>query len=204
MRKLLAKTIIVSTFVFSTLSIINSKVSAQSASLYFSPSSYSVATNQSVAVKIMVNSGGENINGVTADFTYPSQLLEVVSIDATDSIFSIEAEQTYDTTTVYISRGTTSSYSGTGEIATVNFRSISNGTATLSFTDDVLVTSADTSLDILGATNEGTITIGSVPATGFFDKPALLFTILTSLLLAGIGSLGVLQYFKEKKVNKLT
>jgi len=182
-----------------------STVYAQNATLYFSPSSATVSSGQTVTVTVMVNTGEDDISGVTADFTYSSSLIEYVSTDSTNSDFSIEAEEDHVTGTVYLSRAVSGgdSFNGIGEIAQVTFRGSSNGTATLSFTDDALVTSSgDTPTDVLGTTTNGTITVGSssgVPATGIFDKPVVIAIGIGAILLICIGSIAVIQYAKDRK-----
>lgn len=175
---------------------------AQNASLYFSPSTYTTGLNQTFSIAIIVDTNGLEVSGVTADFTYPSDILQVVSIDSTNSEFGIEAEQDYDSTNVYLSRATSggTSFSGIGEVAVVNFQAISSETATLTFTDDALVTSSgENPQDVLGTTGQATITAGNLPNTGLLDRSVtMLFYFLATALIC-IGSLGVLQYIKERE-----
>jgi hypothetical protein len=182
------------------------KVYAQNASLSFSPASTTVIVSQTVTITVMVDSGGENISGVTADFTYPSNLLEFVSIDSANSEFSVEAEADHVTGTVFLSRAVSggNTFNGTGEVSRVTFRGLSNGTSTLTFTDDTLVTSSGED-DILGTRSTGTIivnTTGTIPAAGIFNKPTVLVITSFAFILICIGTYGVIQYFKDRK-NKL-
>ncbi len=199
------KTFISVLLTFSIYLALPKSVYAQNATLYFSPSSTTVASGQTVTVTVMVNTNGDDISGVTADFTYSSSLIEYVSTDSSNSDFSIEAEEDHVTGTVYLSRAVSGgdSFNGIGEIAQVTFRGSSNGTATLSFTDDALVTSSgDDPTDVLGTTSDGTITVGgsgSVPATGIFDKPVVIAIGIGAILLICIGSIGVIQYAKDRK-----
>lgn len=203
--KRLSKIIIVFSQLIAFLIITVIPVNAQNTTLYFSPSSTSVELNQSFAITIMINTGGDAVNGVTADFTYPSERLEVVSIDSSTSDFSIQAEEDYSSAgTVYISRAISGgdSLTGTGVVAIVNFRATTAGTSTLAFTDDAIVTSAsEDPTNVLGSTETATITSGSgtLPVAGLFDKPVLLFGIAIALLLISIGFVGILQYLKDRK-----
>lgn len=199
------KTLISALLAFSIYLALPKKIYAQNATLYFSPSSATVASGQTVTITVMVNTNGDDISGVTADFTYSSSLIEYVSTDSSNSDFSIEAEEDHVTGTVYLSRAVSGgdSFNGIGEIAQVTFRGSSNGTATLSFTDDALVTSSgDDPTDVLGTTSDGSVTVGassSVPATGIFDKPVVIAIGIGAILLICIGSVGVIQYAKDRK-----
>ncbi len=188
-----------------TYGILPKNIYAANPTLYFSPSSTTVSLNQTFAVSVMVNTNSNEVMGVTADFTYPTDKLELLSIDSSTSEFSIEAEQDYSSGTVYISRAVSggSSYNGTGVVTVVNFKATASGTSTLTFTDDAVVTDAsDEPTNILGTTQTATITCGSVPPTGIFDKPLLLAGIFLALALIAVGSMGIHQYIKDHK-NKL-
>ncbi|MDD3647589.1 MAG: cohesin domain-containing protein [Candidatus Dojkabacteria bacterium] len=178
---------------------------AGDATLYFSPSTTAVSLNGTISIAVMINTGSHDINTVTADFTYPSSILQVVSIDTTGSEFEVQAESDYTSGTVYISRGSTGSFTGIGEVVTVNFRGISSGTATLSFTDDALALDTDT-VDQLGTTSDGTVTVSSssLPNTGLYDKPLFFLGITIALLFITLGFAGVMQYKEdlELKGNK--
>ncbi|MBN2016384.1 hypothetical protein JW766_06175 [Candidatus Dojkabacteria bacterium] len=198
MKKILLTTtpfIIVSLFLLS----LATDVWGQSASLYFSPSSQSVSLNQEFSVQVMINTSGVNVNGVTADFTFPTDRLQVVSIDDADSEFTQELESTFSGGTVYISRGTPGgeSFNGTGNVATVNFRATGSGTATLEFTSDATVTDTGAN-NVLGSTSSATIASGSLPAAGVFDRPVTIIIGAFALILICIGVIAILQYKKEK------
>jgi hypothetical protein len=203
MKKTIYKLSFMISLIFAFLLAPINNVKAADATLYFSPATYTASLNQTFSIKIYINTGGNNANAVTADFTYPSSRLQVTGITTTSSVFSSEAEESYSTPgTVNISRFVSGggSYNGTGEVATINFRSTSSGTSTLAFTSDAAVTDTDAT-NVLGTTTSATISTGTVPATGVFDRPVLMFTIITSLLLISLGLIGILQYKKERKIS---
>lgn len=201
MKKLSVKFNILLIFIALFLTLSVEPVNAQSASLYFSPSTRSVGLNQSFSISIMINTGGVAVNGVTADFTYPAARLEVVSIDSSSSEFSIQAEEDYTSAgTVYISRAISggNSFTGTGVVAVVNFRSTTSGTSTLSFTNDAIITSAsENPTNVLGTTQTATITAGSIPATGLLDEFSFDSMVGIFITLIGLLSLATLAYIQQ-------
>lgn len=174
-------------------------VNAQSgsASLYFSPASATSTVGSTFDIQIMVNTGGEDTTTVIADLTYSSSELEVVSIDDTSSVYDNSAEEDYSTAgtiliTRYMSGG--GSYNGTGEVLTITFSSLAEGTATLAFTSDASLMNDDlTPLDILDSTGTASVTIststgGSLPNAGISDHMTTLYLLFLGsiLILSGI------------------
>lgn len=205
MEKKVITSLILSSLVGAVLLLLPSKVRAQSASLTFSPASQSVGINQTFSVAIMINTGGVAVNGVTADFTFPSARLEVVSIDSSSSVFNLTAEENHASGVVYISRAVSGggSYNGSGEVVTVNFRSTATGSSTLAFTDDAAVTDAGTSSDVLGTTGTGTVSAGSLPATGLSDqKEAMLIMLamIVGVIVINLGLIGQIQHLNKNKL----
>jgi len=213
-KKLLTK--IVSIFTLTILTypfLLSSDVYAQNASLYFSPASTTTSVGQSFSVRVMLDTSDEETLGVTADFTYPSNLLQVSSIDSSSSVLPNSSEEDYSQAgTVYISRYTIDAYSGTGEIVTVNFTALAAGSATLSFTSDAAVASSGGDEDILSTTDEATITIGeSTDATNgkgalstdqSVEKSTFNIVLAVELGLIGILIVLVIYQLKDKLFNK--
>lgn len=142
-----------------------------------------------ILTSVYLNTGGELVNGVTADFSYPSTLLRVEKIDISNSIFDNFIEQDFTTSsdTVYLSCYSLEGVSGEGEIATVQFRVLQNGKATLEFTDSAAVAEASTSTNILGETDTGTYTINEdlsvLPETGVTTGSAVLDALIIIIAL---------------------
>jgi len=103
-----------------------------------------------IVTNIYINTSGYDVNGVTADFTYSSDILEVTDINITDSIFDNFIENDYSQDgIVYLSCYTLDGYTGEGIIAQITFKAIGSGSATLTFTSDAVVLESVTSTDIL-------------------------------------------------------
>lgn len=143
-------------------------MASQPASLYFDPDIYTASVGSSFTVKVMVDTGGEAVNALTTDFTYPVDKLEVLNIDSTNSTFGLTVEEVYSSGTVFISRGYTpegGGFTGVGEVATIQFSALSLGQANLNFTTDAVVANTD-SVDVLGGTGTGIITIEAACGDG--------------------------------------
>lgn len=126
--------------------LLTNTVSAQQASLSLSPASGSYKTGQIFSVNILLNTGGANTDGVDVYYLhYPSGLLEVQDADVVASGVQITPGALYPSTlsNVVSSSGGTidfsqvssggNFYSGSGTLATISFKVLSTGTATLSF-----------------------------------------------------------------------
>ncbi len=109
-------------------------------SLYLSPASGSFTVGSTFAVSIYVNTGGNAINAVQADLSFPADKLQVVSPDSGKSFIQIwVAQPGYSNTegTLHFqgalpSPGITTS---AGLVATITFRVINTGTAAVRFLD---------------------------------------------------------------------
>jgi Cohesin domain len=135
------------------------------ASLYFSPSSGSKNAGQSLAVQVYANTGGQSVNAVQIDFTYPASKLSYVSVDGTGSAFGIAASNTSGNGTVSFARGNISAVTGTVLVGTVNFTVLSSaGTATLAWLNSSAVVSATTNQNIVGTMTSAYFTV-VVPST---------------------------------------
>jgi hypothetical protein len=137
---------------------------AGAASLYLNPASGTYTTGQVVSVQIMVNTGGQPVNAVQADFTYPASKLQFSSIDGTGSVMSIDASSTGGNGSVSIARGNTSAYTGTGLLATVRFTALASGSAPLTFSASSAVVRSTDNTNVLGTMTGANYTLAS-PAT---------------------------------------
>ena len=66
---------------------------ALAATLSFSPSTANVSVGNIVSVKVVVNTLGEAINNAEVNIQFPSDLLEVVSVSKSSSVFSLWVEE---------------------------------------------------------------------------------------------------------------
>jgi hypothetical protein len=105
---------------------------ADSASITLSSNTSSVASGGSVVVIVRMNGGGNAVNAVEADLSYPASQLQYVGFSATGSAFEIGASSGGGDGTATLDRGTTGSVSGSGLVGTVTFRAlVSSGSASV-------------------------------------------------------------------------
>lgn len=113
---------------------------ADAATLSFSPSAASVSVGNIVSVKVVVNTSGEAINNAEATIQFPSDLLEVVSVSKSSSIFSLWVEEpTFSNSsgTIKFNGGVANpGFNGrNGSIASITFKAKTPGAASLLFAD---------------------------------------------------------------------
>lgn len=199
---------IISLFTF-VMVVLPQQAEAQSATIYFSPSTRTVGNGEDFTMTIYLDTAGEDVSGITADFTYDSSIIQATGINVDNSVFQDSlgqvgvAEADYSSPgTIYLSLYTSSgsSYNGTGEVGTVNFTANAEGTATLTYTDDAVVTDTSTTpQNILGTTSSGTVYVGALPSAGLsiFNNFSMVLILLLGAALLIAGTLGVQQYIKE-------
>jgi len=70
--------------------LVSSKTEA--ASLYLSPASSTVSVGNIFSVKVIVNTSGKPINNAESIIQFPVDMLEVVSVSKSSSIFSLSLD----------------------------------------------------------------------------------------------------------------
>lgn len=138
--------------------------STGNAKLKIDPATATVAPGQNVTVSVMTDTGTDEVNAVQADFSYPADKLEFVSIDGAGSAFGTEAPSTGGTGKVSIARGTITPVSGSKLVAKVTFKALANGSAPLNFIAGTALLKASDNTDIIGTlgnTSGSTITVGT-------------------------------------------
>src|SRR3990167_3011250 len=145
--------------------------SAQSGSLYFSPSSGSVIAGQNFSIVIRVNTGGVAINAPEGSVVFDSAKIQITSISKSGSIFTIWAEEPKFSNaegTVEFAGGVPNpGYSGaSGTVFTVNFKA-KTATTIKGYTDIVMVSGA-----ILANDGEGTNILASLGKATYYIGPA--------------------------------
>ena len=143
--------------------------------VYLTPSSKTMAANTTFSVQVRENSGSTAVNAVQANFSYPANLVDFVSIDATSSAFTTEAQSSGGSGQVNIARGIIGSLTGDQLVATVNFKTkTTSGAAAMVFVSGTALVSSSTNQDILGslsATTGGTYTVDTTPPTVNITSP---------------------------------
>ncbi len=111
---------------------------AKAATLYFSPSSGNYTVGNILSTSVMVNAQGTAINNANAVVNFPTDLLEVISVSQSSSIFSLWVEGpsfSNNAGTVSFNGGLpTPGFSGaTGKVISIVFRVKAPGTASVLF-----------------------------------------------------------------------
>jgi hypothetical protein len=111
--------------------------------LYLSPASGNYTVGETFSVEIRENSNAEQVNAVQADLGYSANL-QFVSVDATGSAFSVDAQKSGGNGAVTVARGSTTPVTGDKLVAKVNFKVLAAGTGALEVkASSALVGSAD-------------------------------------------------------------
>ncbi len=154
------------------LFFINTRQVRAAASLYVSPAGGSFTIGSTFTVSILLDTGGQAVNAVEADLSFPANKLQVVSPSAGKSLI-----QTWVTQPNYSNKDGTLRFQGvvpnpgiaadSGLISTVTFRVKDIGTAQIRFLDASRVLLNDgKGTDILDKTSGGTYFLTLPPPAG--------------------------------------
>jgi len=137
------------------------------ASLSFSPNQATVSVGNIVSLKVIASTDNKSINNAEASIQFPTDMLEVVSISKSSSIFTLWVEEpNFSNVTGKISFNgglPNPGYTGqSGNIATITFKAKKTGTASVVFTDGSIRANDGLGTDILNSKNSGTIQIGII------------------------------------------
>lgn len=137
------------------------------ASISLVPSSGSVSVGNIVSVKITTNTGGKAINNAEATIQFPTDLLEVISVNKVPSIFTLWVEEpsfSNSLGSISLNGGVSNpGYTGSsGGIATITFKAKKQGNASVLFADASVRENDGLGTDILTSKNSATIQIGAV------------------------------------------
>lgn len=107
--------------------------SAAGASISLSANKSTVASGDTVVIAVYMNGGGNAINAVEADLSYPASQLQYVGFSASGSAFEIGASSGGGSGTATLDRGTTGAVTGSGLVGTVTLRAlVGSGSAAIS------------------------------------------------------------------------
>ena len=138
---------------------------AGNAVMYFSEASGTFKKDDTVNVRVRVDTQDELVNAVQAVFTYPKDILEFERIDPAGSAFGIDAQSFVDNGSANIARGNIIPVKGDAMLATVQFKVIANnGKADLAFTDESSIVRVSDNTNILDEKRSASYTI-STPGT---------------------------------------
>lgn len=167
--RILQKTFFLSAFLFIGglfLVIIPKQVSAQSATLSFSPASGTYAKNQEFTIQIMCNSGSTEVDGVDTFIEYDPSVLQVVSSDANTQYFSNKTSEDKSSSVYWLyfeladpnSTGPTGSFA----IGSITFRALQETSST---TIEYVTGSSDPTTNSVVASEGESLSLSTTPAS---------------------------------------
>lgn len=157
--------------------------SASAASLFFVPSTGEFALSKEIVANLKIDSEGIGVNAAQATIRFPSDTLEVKSIDKTDSAFSFWLEEPLFSNTdgaITFIGGTPYGVSGASiQVIRVTFISKGSGIAPITFSDAAVTASDGSGTNILSKTSDASFTISPIkeipvitPPTKIIREPA--------------------------------
>jgi hypothetical protein len=149
---------------------------AHAAALYVQPSSANVSAGSSISVSVMLDSGGEAVNTAEGSLVFPSDLFDVVSVDAGSSIMSIwiQAPAYGGGSEIAFNGGIPSpGYAGSaGKIFSVVLRARAAGAAALSIAGGSVRANDGLGTDVLSASRGASIAIAPAASAQPAGEPA--------------------------------
>ena len=137
---------------------------AHAATMSFMSGVTSASIGDTIEVSVRVDSQGQTVNAAQGTIQYPNSILQVVSVDHSNSVFNIWAQEpTVNTSTGEISflGGSTNSFSGTSlYILDVTFMVRGTGVATLNLGNAGVTAGDGTGANILASSAPISFTIG--------------------------------------------
>ncbi|HUC31337.1 MAG TPA: cohesin domain-containing protein, partial [Candidatus Paceibacterota bacterium] len=150
---------------------------AHAATMSFVSSESSASIGDTIDVSVRVDSDGQTVNAAQGTIQYPVDILQVVSVDDSNSIFNVWATPpSVNTSTGAISflGGSTNSFSGTSlYVLDVTFVVKGTGTATLDFTNAGVTAGDGTGADILDGTTPLSINVNGAGTPSAVPVPGL-------------------------------
>jgi hypothetical protein len=139
---------------------------AGAATLYIQPSQTTVSVGNIVRVQLSVDTSGKVINNAESIVQFPKDLLEVVSLDKSASVFTLWVEEPsfsngIGQTTFNGGVPNPGYQGGSGKIISITFRAKKAGTASIIFTNSAVRENDGLGTDILSGQRGATITITS-------------------------------------------
>ena len=137
---------------------------AANSSLSLSPTPQTVSQGSDVIITVKVNTGGDSVNAVQANLTYPSNIFDSATISSTPA-FGVEAESIASNGTIKIARGASTPVNGVVDVAVITFRAANAGTAVVDFSPGSMIVRSTDNTNILTITNSATVTVSSPTPT---------------------------------------
>jgi Cohesin domain len=143
-------------------------VVTEAADLSISPSTGSYSSGQTFTTTIRAVPNGDNINAVEAKMSFNPTVLSVVSVSKTGSAFSLwTTEPTFSNSagTIEFGGGSPTPFTSSSNLLTVTFRTVSEGSGTVRFTEASILAADGRGTDVYKNGGSGTYTVaaGTVP-----------------------------------------
>lgn len=140
------------------------------ATLQFNPSTGFYSSGQTFTTAVRVLPAGQSINAVEATLKYDPTVLSVVSVSKDGSAFSLwTVEPTFSNTagTITFGGGSPSPFSATSNLVNVTFRTVKEGTGSISFSSASILAADGRGTDVYktSAPANFTIAVATTPAT---------------------------------------
>jgi hypothetical protein len=163
--------------VFFVLGVLFSASVVDAATLSIVPGTSTVTVGNIITLNVVVNSAGQSINNSDATIQFPADLLQVISISKSSSIFSLWVQDpSFSNATGQISFNggiTNPGYTGSnGELVSITFQTKKAGVASVLFSDAAVRANDGLGTDVLTAKNGGTLNINALVATPTPQPPA--------------------------------
>lgn len=164
---------------------------APNSDLVMTPATSTIVSGNTFTVQVRVNTNGQLTNAFQSDITYPTALLDVVSVDNTGSAYEIQAVNTAvpGSGVISLASGSITPKSGNLLINTITFRGKSSGLAQVRFSNPIVASSV-TNTDVLKSVGTGDYTISAVAATATVT-PAATVTPLPATSTPTVAPTGV-------------
>ncbi len=118
--------------ILASLVFLFSSNTAFASNFYLTSEKNNLVLGEIIPVSVIIDTKGESINGVSAFLSYPKDKLEVAWISYGDS-FPFAAFESYGDGVIEISRGSFTGEVGDITLATIGFKALTIGEATVSF-----------------------------------------------------------------------
>jgi len=140
--------------------------SVSAATLYFSPSSGNITVGNILSTSVLVNTQGTAVNNADAVINFPANLLEVVSVNKSGSIFSLWVEEpafSNSAGTITFNGGLpTPGYNGSaGRLLNIVFRAKNIGSASVIFSSGAVRANDGYGTDVLQTKAQAQFTLVS-------------------------------------------
>ncbi len=149
--------------------------------LKFDTASVSTSVDNTFSVQVVVDATPDEINSIDAYINYDSNLLQAQSVTA--GTFFPSIAQNLTTGRVYVAGyvdDPATSKSGTGTVATITFKALQEGTATLTYSCDTSVNESSkiikndidaTNVIVCSSNGSSTVTIGAAGSSSSSSTP---------------------------------